>query len=110
VYLGWAEATGICCLSHYVWCYSYHSWNPQKVNSSSQPSTKQHSLASETKLAIGCRAEGKWAGGGREDSMLVGKEPLLFLSDPSTSALAVQPCWSQKASLYPLQAWRGFYF
>lgn len=73
------------------------------MNSSSQTSAKQQALDSEIKLAIGCRAEGKWSGGRREDSMLVGKEPLLFLSDPSTSALAVQPCWSQKVSLYPLQ-------
>lgn len=74
------------------------------MNSSSQSSAKRQPLDSEIKLAIGCRAEGKQAGGGREDSMLVGKEPLLFLSDASTSALAVQPCWSQKAFLYPLQA------
>lgn len=33
--------------------------------------------------------------------MLVGKEPLLFLCDPSNSALAVQPYLSQKAPLYP---------
>lgn len=45
-------------------CYSNYWRSPQGVNSSSQPSAKWQLLDLEIQLVIGCRAEGKWAGGG----------------------------------------------
>lgn len=45
---------------------------------------------------------------GREGNMLVGKEPLLFLSEPSTLALALQPYQPQKFLFIPSRLEKAF--